>query len=51
MRASFSTLFTFGPHLYPKILNTVRSAVHIYMPNLDRNLIGVQNRKRTVIYQ
>jgi hypothetical protein len=49
MRASFSTLFPFGPHLYPKILNT--EPVHIYMPNLDRNLIGVQNRKRTVIYQ
>ena len=48
---SFSTLFPFGPHLYPKILNTVRSAVHVYTPNLNRNLIGVQNRKRTVIYQ
>jgi hypothetical protein len=48
---SFSTLFPFGPHLEPQILNTVRSAVHVYTPNLNRNLIGVQNRKRTVIYQ
>ena len=38
-----------GPHLLPKILNT--EAVRVYKPNLDRNLIGVQNRKRTVIYQ
>jgi hypothetical protein len=46
---SFSTLFPFGPHLYPKFLNT--EPVHVYTPNLNRNLIGVQNRKRTVIYQ
>lgn len=38
-----------GPHLLPKLLNT--EAVRVYMPNIDRNLIGVQNRKRTVIYQ
>lgn len=46
---SFSTLYPLGPHIYPKILNT--ETVHVYMPNLNRNLIGVQNRKRTVIYQ
>jgi hypothetical protein len=47
--AYFSSLFPFGPHLIPKILNT--APVHVYMPNLNRNLIGVANRKRTVIYQ
>jgi len=37
-----------GPHLLPKFLT---EPVRIYSPNLNRNLIGVQNRKRTIIYQ
>ena len=37
-----------GPHLLPKFLT---KPVRIYSPNLNRNLIGVQNRKRTIIYQ
>jgi hypothetical protein len=37
-----------GPHIYPKYLN---KPVRIYKPNLDRNLIGIKNKNRTVIYQ
>jgi hypothetical protein len=37
-----------GPHLLPKFLN---KPLRIYMPNLNRNLIGVENRNRTIIYQ
>jgi hypothetical protein len=37
-----------GPHLVPKFLN---KPIRVYSPNLNRNLIGVQNRKRTIIYQ
>ena len=40
--------FPYGPHLSPKFLT---EPVRLYKPKLDRNLIGVQNRKRTVIYQ
>ncbi len=40
----------FGPHILPwkPILN---KPVRIYKPNLDRNLIGIENRNRTIIYQ
>lgn len=38
----------YGPHLLPKILN---KPLRVYMPKLDVNLIGIQNRNRTVIYQ
>lgn len=38
----------YGPHLLPKYLT---QPVRIYKPNLNRNLIGVENRNRTVIYQ
>ena len=37
-----------GPHLKP---NYLKKPVRIYCPNLNRNLIGIENRKRTVIYQ
>ncbi len=37
-----------GPHVLP---NYLTEPVRVYKPNLDRNLIGVQNRKRTIIYQ
>ena len=45
---SITTLSYNGPHLSPKFLT---EAVRTYYPNLNRNLIGVQNRKRTIIYQ
>ena len=38
----------FGPHLLPRFLS---KPIRLYEPNLDRNLIGVENRKRTIIYQ
>ena len=41
---------SYGPHLCPKHL-FLKNPLRIYLPNLDRNLIGVENRKRTVIYQ
>ena len=37
-----------GPHLIPKFLT---EPLRVYMPKLNRNLIGVENRNRTVIYQ
>lgn len=45
---SVTTVNYNGPHLLPKFLI---EPVRIYHPKLDRNLIGVQNRKRTIIYQ
>jgi hypothetical protein len=38
----------FGPHILPEFLN---KPVRIYYPNLDRNLIGIENRNRTIVYQ
>jgi heme/copper-type cytochrome/quinol oxidase subunit 1 len=38
----------YGPHIFPEYLT---QPVRIYKPNLDRNLIAVENRNRTVIYQ
>jgi len=37
-----------GPHILPEFLN---KPVRIYKPNFDRNLIGIENRNRTIIYQ
>jgi group I intron endonuclease len=39
-----------GPHINidPLILN---KPVRVYKPNLDRNLIGIENKNRTIIYQ
>ena len=45
---SASIIMPMGPHLKPKFLT---EPLRLYMPNLDRNLIGVDNRNRTVIYQ
>jgi hypothetical protein len=42
------SIVPYGPHLKPEYLN---EPVRIYKPNLDRNLIGVENRNRTIIYQ
>jgi hypothetical protein len=38
----------YGPHIEPKILN---KPVRNYKPKLDRNLIGIENKNRTIIYQ
>jgi len=38
----------YGPHILPKYLN---KPIRVYKPNLDRNLIGTENRNRTIIYQ
>ena len=37
-----------GHHLVPKFL---AKPLRVYAPKLKRNLIGVENRNRTVIYQ
>ena len=42
------SLFPFGPYIKPIFLN---EPVRIYFPNLNRNLIGTENRQRVVIYQ
>jgi hypothetical protein len=38
----------FGPHVLPISLN---KPIRLYKPNLDRNLIGIENKNRTLIYQ
>ena len=38
----------YAPHLVPKFLT---EPLRIYTPNLNINLIGVENKNRTVIYQ
>ena len=40
----------FGPHIKPIFLQC-QEPVRLYMPNLNRNLIGIENKGRTVIYQ
>jgi len=41
----------YGPHIFPVYFSQAPRPVRIYKPNLDRNLIAVENRNRTVIYQ
>jgi hypothetical protein len=48
LKFSVLPVIYFGPHLRPVYLST---PVRLYKPKLDRNLIGVENRKRTIIYQ
>nr|YP_010991036.1 GIY-YIG homing endonuclease [Pappia fissilis]WOX61309.1 GIY-YIG homing endonuclease [Pappia fissilis] len=38
----------FGPHILPVFL---QNPVRLYKPNLDRNLIGIENKNHTIIYQ
>lgn len=38
----------YGPHISPIYLN---KPVRVYKPKLDRNLIGTDNRNKTLIYQ
>ncbi|KIN92629.1 hypothetical protein M404DRAFT_172884, partial [Pisolithus tinctorius Marx 270] len=47
---SVSVIFIkpFGPHILPEYFN---KPVRVYKPNLDRNLIGIDNKNRTIIYQ
>jgi group I intron endonuclease len=47
---SLLPLKPFGPHIYPKSLY-LNKPVKIYKPNLDRNIIGIENREKTLIYQ
>ena len=44
----YSTIKPVGPHLSPKFLTV---PLRVYMPNLNINLIGIENRNKTVIYQ
>ena len=37
-----------GHHLVPKFLT---EPLRVYTPNLNINLIGIENRNKTVIYQ
>lgn len=46
--ASAVSLFPLGPFVKPNFLN---KPVRVYYPNLNKNLIGVENKKRVVIYQ
>lgn len=41
-------LIYYGPHRSPLYL---ADPVRLYKPNMNRNLIGVENRKRTIVYQ
>lgn len=45
---SIISIKPFGPHIEPEFLN---KPVRVYKPNLDRNLIGTENKNRTIIYQ
>jgi hypothetical protein len=45
-----SAMPCYGPHLFPKSL-FLGNPLRIYTPKLNRNLIGVENHKRTIIYQ
>ena len=45
---SIISIKPFGPHIEPEFLN---KPVRVYKPNLDRNLIGIENKNRTIIYQ
>lgn len=47
---SISTSYPYGPHILfnSKLLT---EPVRCYKPTLDRNLIGLQNSKRSIIYQ
>lgn len=42
------TILYYGPHIKP---NYLALPVRNYIPKLDRNIIGVENKNRTIIYQ
>lgn len=43
-----TNIFPIGPHIKPVFLNTPN---HIYNPQLNKKLIGIENKKRSLIYQ
>jgi hypothetical protein len=45
---NISPIIYTGPKTNPKFL---KDPIRIYYPNLDINLIGKENKKRTIIYQ
>ena len=47
-KLSLMAIKPYGPHLFSEFLI---EPVRIYKPNLNRNLIGIDNRGRTIIYQ
>ena len=46
----YPTLFPYGPFINSDYLYLGKPK-RKYFPKLNRNLIGVENRKRTIIYQ
>jgi hypothetical protein len=47
--SKYNKKIPFGPHIKPYFL---KEPIRLYTnPNLDRNLIGLQNKKRSIIYQ
>jgi group I intron endonuclease len=45
------SLFPLGPFVKPIFLSEPTIPCRVYYPKLDKNLIGIDNRKRVVIYQ
>jgi hypothetical protein len=45
---NLSNIIYCGPYFNPKFL---KDPIRLYNPKLNRNLIGVENKKRTIIYQ
>ena len=45
---SLIVLKPYGPHIKPRYL---KEPIRIYTPNLNQNLIGKENKNRTIIYQ
>ena len=43
-----SSFFPFGPFIKPLFL---KEPIRLYYPKLDRNLIGIENKNKVVIYQ
>jgi group I intron endonuclease len=47
--SKYNKNFPFGPHVRPQFL---KEPIRLYEnPNLERNLIGLENKKRSIIYQ
>jgi hypothetical protein len=46
--SNLSSILYYRPFLNPKFL---KDPIRLYQANLNRNLIGLENRKRTIIYQ
>jgi len=48
LSSNIVTIIPYGPYLKPRFL---KEPVRLYEPKLNRNLIGVENRNRAIIYQ